>query len=654
MCTQSAQNFLESHSMPIEHDHPAAHHDSAGSATESPRSRRIWPWVLGGGIVVLGVGVYVGTAMAFEDRLPANFTVEGIDVSGMNVDQAQQKVEDELDERASRELTLVGDIQSQDSATGDETPTVDDATQDDVTATVVPEEIGLDYDVDGVLQEYRGLNFSPVVLWQRLTGEGHREAETTIDESQATEALRGLSEQMSQEPVEGSVTFNAGDVAYQAPVSGVGITAEGLASHVEENWLQESEEIHVQGETLEPQISADTWQSFVENTAEPLVADSYTVTAGEASTELTPEQLGEAAQVDTGMQGPSATADSSEDSEESEASTDSTGSTASMQESSSEGTGDATPSLELDEDSLVASLEANEDGFASSATDATVKLSGKAGSARPEVVPGESGTGIAGEEVADAIEQDLAQDQTRSVEVEVKSQDPEVTTEDAEAWDVTHEVAEFSTPYPDDPTRTPNLEVGAERVNGTVVMPGEEFNLAEALGPVTEANGYVSSGVVQSGVTAQAVGGGVSQIATMAYNAGFLSGMDIKEHRPHSRWFDRYPKGRESTFWEGQINVRWLNDTDAPVIVEMWLDDEKVHVRVWGNDYYDVSMSTSEPYNYTNSQTITSSEPNCVPEAGGRQGFTVDVTRSRTDPEGNTDDESWTWTYSAWPRVICQ
>src|SRR5699024_8978356 len=64
-----------------------------------------------------------------------------------------------------------------------------------------------------------------------------------------------------------------------------------------------------------------------------------------------------------------------------------------------------------------------------------------------------------------------------------------------------------------------------------------------------------------------------------------------------SRWFDRYPQGRESTYWEGQINVRWKNDTDAPVIVEMWLADSEVHTRLWGSDYYDVSTTTSDPYN---------------------------------------------------------
>ena len=155
-------------------------------------------------------------------------------------------------------------------------------------------------------------------------------------------------------------------------------------------------------------------------------------------------------------------------------------------------------------------------------------------------------------------------------------------------------------------------------------------------------------------VTTNAIGGGLSQIATMAYNAGFLGGMEIVEHKPHSRWFDRYPQGRESTYWEGQINVRWKNDTDAPVIVEMWLADNQVHTRLWGSNYYDVSTTTSEPYNFTASPTIRNSDSQCVAERGGRQGFTVDVHRTKTPPNGSPIEETWRWAYSGWPTVICE
>src|SRR5699024_8183577 len=230
----------------------------------------------------------------------------------------------------------------------------------------------------------------------------------------------------------------------------------------------------------------------------------------------------------------------------------------------------------------------------------SVRLTGSPGSGQPEVVPGSTGPGVDGDQVVDEMLADLADEQTRAATVELHESERQLATEDAAGWDGKHIGAEYAAPYPSHVgPRTANLRVGADRVNGTVVMPGEEFSLNSLLAPVTQANGYHSSGVVESGVVSNAVGGGLSQIATMSYNAGFLGGMEIVEHKPHSRWFERYPQGRESTYWEGQINVRWKNDTDAPVIVEMWLANNQVHTRLWGSDYYEVSTSTSEPYNHT-------------------------------------------------------
>src|SRR5699024_11527587 len=110
--------------------------------------------------------------------------------------------------------------------------------------------------------------------------------------------------------------------------------------------------------------------------------------------------------------------------------------------------------------------------------DASVELKGSAGSASPEIIPGSSGRGIDGELVVEEILADLKGEQSRSISVELREVEPEVTTEEAEAWDVTHIVAEYATPYPaSDGPRTANLKIGAQRVNGTVVMPGDEFNL---------------------------------------------------------------------------------------------------------------------------------------------------------------------------------
>ena len=578
----------------------AAGGGSTGSEdpAKTTRKRRSWPWVLVVIVLLLGIG-YVGVAFATEDDLPATLSVEGVDVSGKSVDEAAPVIEEELAARAERELVV--------SAAEAE-------------ASIVPAEAGYSYDVEATLNDLTELTFDPVELWGRIFGEAHVDVETSVDEAAAEDAVAGLTEQLTYDPTEGSVVYEAESMDYSEPIDGFTVDSEQLSNDLSDAWLGTETELAAPGEAVAPTVSQQQWDTFVEDTAQPLVADAYTVTADDATAQLTPAQLGDAAEVRV-----------------------------------EEGEDGDVPVLSLDDEALTDALSDNSDEFESTNQDASVELTGSAGSASPEVIPGSSGRGVDGEQVVDEILSDLRGEQTRSISVELHEVEPEITTEEAEAWDVNHVVAEYATPYPaSDGPRTANLQLGAQRVNGTVVMPGDEFNLNALLAPITAANGYQSSGVVESGVTTEALGGGLSQIATMAYNAGFLGGMDIVEHKPHSRWFDRYPQGRESTYWEGQINVRWANDTDAPVIVEMWLDGSQVHTRLWGSDYYDISTSTSEPYNFTASPTIRSTEDECISESGGDRGFTVDVNRTKTPPNGQAIQESWSWAYSGWPTVICE
>lgn len=593
---------------------------TAAPVTKQPSKKRRWPWIVAVVVLLLGAG-YVGLAYATQDTLPATLTVEDVDVSGMSVEEAAPVLEDAFAERAEREVTV-------------SVPEAEDAT-----ATVVPAQAGYSYDVEATLDELTELTFNPVALWSRLFGEAHVSAETQVDEASSSEAIAGLEEQLSFEPTEGSVVYAGADLDYTEPINGFTVNAEELAAELDEVWLTDTQELTAAGDVADPAVSDDQWEQFVAEVAQPLVDGEYTVNAGDISAQLTPTQLGSAAEVLV------------EEPSEATGETDEEEPTAQDEDT----TEDAQPVLVLDDEQLTDALAQNNSEFESTNQDATVELTGSAGSGQPEVIPGSVGRGVDGEQVVDEILADLTGEQSRSITVELQEIEPEITTEDAEAWDVNHVQAEYATPYPpEDGPRTANLRVGAERINGTVIMPGEEFNLNSLLAPVTEANGYYQSGVVESGVTTTAVGGGLSQIATMAYNAGFLGGMEIVEHKPHSRWFDRYPQGRESTYWEGQINVRWANDTDAPVIVEMWLADNQVHTRLWGSDYYDVETSTSDPYNHTPSPTIRSSDDECIPERGGREGFTVDVHRTKTPPGGDPIRESWSWAYSGWPTVICE
>ncbi|MGO1319218.1 MAG: VanW family protein [Galactobacter sp.] len=575
-------------------DAESASDQTPGTEKKSRKGAKITAWTLGAVVVVAG-GAYVAGALLTQDKLPAHLSIEGVDVSGQNASEAEATLTKAFTTREEAQLELSTE------------------SENDAKVSITPKDAGLGVDVNATISKYTGLSWNPSIIWSRLTGSEDGSAETTVDEAKLTSAVSAAAKELDSDAVEGVVTFEDAKAVLKEPAAGVKVDVHATAQALQEQWLNTDGGIKATVATDEPEVSADDWKTFVDETADPLVAGEITVDDGSQQARLTAAQLGAAASTEVK---------------------------------------DGAPSLKLDADALLKDTVTANPKMKSSGQDATFKLTGTAGSAKPEIVPSKEGRGIDAEELSASVLK-ASTTQERKATVKTSVTQPTVSTEAAKKWKL-EVTSEFATVYPTyDTVRTKNLRAGSAKVSGTVVEPGEEFNLADRFGPVTAANGYYSSGVVENGLSTKAMGGGLSQIATMSYNAGYLSGMEILEHRAHSRWFDRYPEGRESTYWEGQINVRWKNDTPAPMAVEMWVSDDKVHMRTWGVKYWDVKTTTSDHYNFTSPRAMHSNAPGCVPERTGIRGFTVDVSRTRQAPGKEPETQKDTTTYTAWPMWTC-
>ena len=91
-----------------------------------------------------------------------------------------------------------------------------------------------------------------------------------------------------------------------------------------------------------------------------------------------------------------------------------------------------------------------------------------------------------------------------------------------------------------------NIHRGADLLNNTVVEPGQIFSLNETIGPRTAERGFVAAPVFAEGEFFDDYGGGVSQLATTTYNAGFFGGYEDVTHQPHTIYIYRYPAGPRS------------------------------------------------------------------------------------------------------------
>jgi len=166
-----------------------------------------------------------------------------------------------------------------------------------------------------------------------------------------------------------------------------------------------------------------------------------------------------------------------------------------------------------------------------------------------ELVPGLNGTTIDVAVIAAAVETAALGDGTGELSVQQNAA-PEFTTAMAEAYGELYELAEFTTRMPGR-NRVFNIQLMADTVDNSIVMPGEEFSVNAIVGRRTIEKGYkydcaIVGGELSCEQDLVNVGGGVSQFATTIFNAVFFSCLEDVEHRPHSIYFAKYPEGREA------------------------------------------------------------------------------------------------------------
>ena len=560
--------------------------------------------IIGLGLLVL---IWGGAAVATTQHIFAGSTVSGVDVGDMSPDEARQVVADQIGAELAQPAVL---------------------SVDEFTDTLVPADSGVAVDAAASIDRLTGPTINPVTLIKRLSGTDVH-AVTTVDSGELTNALNARLGTLATGTADAVVTLDGTTPVVTPGADGTGMDVDASVKALSAGWPLGQETIDLVGGTARPAITDDDAKAFVDSVLTPLLSDSLTVTAAGTSVEktaasrqvvLSPDQIADLTVISTEGGELSAVLDS-----------------------------------QRLHDTIIDAMGAIETAPTNAGWTIDGSAEGAAG-AKPQYVAPSPGEGID----TDALNQQLVDAGTtgttsdgRTVALTMITTQPEITTPEKD-WGITEVTGEFSTPFSSEPGRDQNLIRGAEQMNGQIVMPGETFSVEQALGPVDYEHGFTDAGVISNGQHVDALGGGLSQIGTTMFNVGFEAGMDDIEHHPHSYYFDRYPAGREATLWTGQKDVKFANSTPYAALIQAWVADGEVHTRIWSTHYYDVSITSSERYNYRPVQTITRpAGAGCQAYSGGNPGFDITVTRTRTAPDKAMPDDVLTTTYDADNNIAC-
>jgi vancomycin resistance protein YoaR len=557
---------------------------------EADARRRRWPRVL---LTVLSIVVVLGAVYVGGCYAASNTVPRGATVAGIDIGGL------------GRDAAVTALESGLTKATTEPIA----VTAGDITGSVDPASAGLTLDAPATVSRLVGFDLHPVRLWRLLFGVGAEQPVTQVDDAALSSAIDALGGSLTQAPVNGGIVFADGAPHETAAASGWKLDAAAAAATLRTRWLTAARPLTLATVPVAPDITQAETDQAMADVATRLTSAPVTVQVGGQLAELPATVLA---------------------------------SVASFVPSSSGLT------LQLDGPKLVAAVLARTTNLLTASADAHFEFQNDA----PVIVPGQAGTTLDPAGLASAVAAAAVASQ-RTATVQLVQADPAQSTEKLQALGVKEIVSEFATPLTSEPRRTVNITNGAKNINGTVVLPGATFSLTDALGPITAANGYIDAGVLIGDEHTQGIGGGLSQVSTTTYNAAYFAGYVDVEHHPHTEWFSRYPEGRESTIYTGTLDLRWKNNTPYGALVQAWVANNQVHVRIWSTKYWTVTSSTSARSRVVQPTTVYSQSPTCVPSSAGNPGFRVSVTRTVSLNGTVEETKTFTTTYQPQNTIVC-
>ncbi len=167
--------------------------------------------------------------------------------------------------------------------------------------------------------------------------------------------------------------------------------------------------------------------------------------------------------------------------------------------------------------------------------------------------------------------------------IPLKITHPEITTDKIGSEGFPDLLAEFSTNYnPGAKDRTTNLKLASNKINNTVVLPGETFSYNKVVGKRTTAAGYKEAPSYAGGKVVNDIGGGICQITSTLYNAVVFANLDIVSRSNH-QFVPSYVKaGRDATVVYGAIDFKFKNTRKYPIKIKSTVSGGVARVQIYG------------------------------------------------------------------------
>ena len=159
-------------------------------------------------------------------------------------------------------------------------------------------------------------------------------------------------------------------------------------------------------------------------------------------------------------------------------------------------------------------------------------------------------------------------------------------------------LSKFSTYYAaSNRNRTTNLMLAANKINGTVLMPGETFSYNKVVGARTISAGYKEAPIYVEGRVEDGLGGGICQITSTLYNAVVYANLEITQRTNHQFVPSYVTASRDATVVYGALDFQFKNNRNYPIKLVCSVSGGVANFQIFGmkqEDDCEVQISSYE------------------------------------------------------------
>ena len=215
-----------------------------------------------------------------------------------------------------------------------------------------------------------------------------------------------------------------------------------------------------------------------------------------------------------------------------------------------------------------------------------------------------------------------------------------VTTESLQALAFEGVIAEYTTQYDvSDKNRTANLIKAAQKMDKTLLKPGDTFSFNETIGPRTAETGFKDAYIVINNEYVKGIGGGICQVSSTLYNVALLANLTIVERHPHALVVGYIPLGQDATVNYSNLDLKLRNDTHSYIYFRTKVENGKLTIKAFGKPKGEKVRLVKEIEKEIDYNTIRKLDPDLLPgtviqQQKGSKGYIVKTWKIVTDANG--------------------